>query len=305
LREAVESCFRQDYRPLEILVGDDSGNDMSSEILRSLRNPQGVAVAHVLHSPSLRQARNVDWLIANSRGNRLLLLHDDDLLCDNGLDKLVEIWKSATGIVCAYGKQHVISQAGDVLFAETEEFNRRFFRVAANRGVQASPLSAGLSQQLPNNCFLVDAKLARRVGYRTEEVVGNSVDQDFGIRLGQAAAADSFVFIDEFVSCYRLTEHSILRARNFNYGEHLLFAEVAKLSVPERDLAARDLSLRRMSAKAVLNAAMDGDRLKALSIFFSRYYELRYTDIRSLFRLIYIAWPRLGSRLNGLLSSTR
>jgi hypothetical protein len=192
-----------------------------------------------------------------------------------------------------------------MLPADTEESNRRFGRVKANAGVQESALSVGLSQQLPNNCFLVDAKLAQNVGYRPEEEVGNSVDVDFGIRLGQVAGDRSFFFTDEFVSCYRLTEYSILRTRCFNYGEHLLFSEVAKLKVPQRDLPARDLSLKRMSAKAVLNAAMAGDRVKALSILFSRHYNLRYTDIRSLFRLLYIASPRLGARLNGLLSPTR
>jgi glycosyltransferase involved in cell wall biosynthesis len=290
---------------LEILIGDDSGDDRCVEIIQGLNSPDGVTVGHAIHNPPLRQARNVDWLIANSRGSRLLLLHDDDLLCDNGLDKLVEAWLAESGIVCAYGKQYVLSSAGEVLPAETEGFNRRYGRISANRGVQESPLSAGLSQQIPNNCFLVDAKLARSVGYRPEEEVGNSVDEDFGIRLGQAAGDKSFYYIDEFVSCYRLTEHSILRTRHFNYGEHLLFSEVAKLDVPERDLPARDLSLNRMSAKAVLNAAMAGQRVKALSIFFSRHYELRYTDIRSLFRLVYIASPSLGARLDGLLSSTR
>jgi glycosyltransferase involved in cell wall biosynthesis len=305
LKEAIESCFRQKYRPLEILVGDDSGDDRSVGTLQGFTPPDGVRVDHVIHNPPLHQARNVDWLIKNSRGTRLLLLHDDDLLCDRGLDRLVEAWEAQSGIVCAYGKQYVLSPAGEVLSSETEDFNRRYGRVKANRGVQESPLSAGLSQQIPNNCFLVDAKVARGVGYRPEEAVGNSVDEDFGIRLGQASGDKSFYYIDEFVSCYRLTENSILRARHFNYGEHLLFSEVARLDVPERDLAARDLSLKRMSAKAVLNAAMAGQRLKALSIFFSRHYELRYTDIRSLFRLIYIASPSLGARLNGLLSSTR
>ena len=305
LREAIGSCFKQDYRPLEILIGDDSGDDRSVEPIQGLSKPEGVTVRHFLHKPPLRQARNVDWLIANSRGDRLLLLHDDDLLCDNGLDKLVEAWEAESGIVCAYGKQYVLSPTGEVLLPETEDFNRQYGRVKDNCGVQESPLSVGLSQQLPNNCFLVDAKLAQSVGYRTEEEVGNSVDEDFGIRLGQAARDKSFLYIDEFVSCYRLTEYSILRTRCLNYGEHLLFSEVAKLNVPERDLAARDLSLKRMSAKAVLNAAMAGDRLKALSILFSRYYSLRYTDIRSLFRLLYIASPKLGARLNGLLSSTR
>jgi glycosyltransferase involved in cell wall biosynthesis len=305
LREAVESCFRQDYRPLEIIIGDDSGDDRSVETVRGLSRPDRVMVVHFIHNPPLRQARNVDWLITNSRGGRLLLLHDDDLLCDSGIDKLVEAWDAAGGIACVYGKQYVLSPEGKVLWSQTETFNNRYGRVTANRGVQESPLSAGLSQQIPNNCFLVDAKLARAVGYRTEEQVGNSVDEDFGIRLGEAASDKSFFYIDEFVSCYRLTEHSILRSRHYNYGEHLLFSEVAKLEVPERDLPARDQSLRRMSAKAVLNAAMAGERMKALSIFFSRHYGLRYTDIRSLFRLVYIAWPRLGSRLNRLLYPTR
>lgn len=305
LREAVESCFKQDYRPLEILIGDDSGDDRSVGPIQDLCKPEGITVCHFLHKPPLRQARNVDWLIAKSRGDRLILLHDDDLLCDNGLDKLVEAWQADSGIVCAYGKQYVLSPTGDVLPAETEDFNRRCSRVKANCGVQESPLSVGLSQQLPNNCFLIDTRLAQAVGYRTEEEVGNSVDEDFGIRLGLAARDKSFLYIDEFVSSYRLTEYSILRTRCLNYGEHLLFSEVAKLKVPERDLAARDSCLKRMSAKAVLNAAMVGDRPKALSILFSRHYNLRYTDIRSLFRLLYIASPKLGARLNGLLSSTR
>jgi glycosyltransferase involved in cell wall biosynthesis len=305
LREAVESCFRQDYRPLEILIGDDSGDDRSVAPIQGLKRPEGVTIRHFLHKPSLRQARNVNWLFANSRGGRLALLHDDDLLCDNGLDKLIEAWETESGIVCAYGKQYVLSPTGDVLVEKTEDFNRRYSRVKANCGVQESPLSVGLSQQLPNNCFLIEAKLAQAVGYRTEEEVGNSVDEDFGIRLGLAARDKSLLYIDEFVSCYRLTEYSTLRTRCLNYGEHLLFSEVAKLNVPERDLAARDSCLERMSAKAVLNAAMAGDRLKALSILFSRYYNLRYTDIRSLFRLLYIASPKLGARLNGMLSPTR
>ena len=103
-----------------------------SSLFRSLSKPEGVTVCHFLHKPPLRQARNVDWLIANSRGDRLILLHDDDLLCDNGLDKLVEAWEAESGIVCAYGKQYVLSPAGEVLFAETEDFNRQYGRVKDN-----------------------------------------------------------------------------------------------------------------------------------------------------------------------------
>jgi glycosyltransferase involved in cell wall biosynthesis len=305
LQESVESCFRQSYRPLEILIGDDSGDDRSIDKIQALSRPPGITITHAKHEPPLGQARNVNWLFLNSRGNRLLLLHDDDLLCDGGLDKLVAVWIRHSEITCAYGKQYLISSKGEVQHEETEAFNRRYDRVQANQGVQASAITAALSQQLPNNCFLLDAKSARAVGYRSEEEIGNSVDVDFGIRLAQSTSGKSFVFIDEFVSFYRLTEHSILRSRSFNYGEHLLFYEIMRLNVSEYDLAARNQLLRRISARAVLNAAMARDRLKALKIFLSRHYALRYADIRSLYRLAYIASPVLGNRLNRFLSSSR
>jgi glycosyltransferase involved in cell wall biosynthesis len=305
LREAIESCFQQNYRPLEILVGDDSGDDTSVSVIETLVCPEGITVRHILNDPPLRQARNVHSLFAKASGGRLVLLHDDDLLCDRGLDRLVEIWEQHPGLVCVYGKQYVISPDGEKLLENTEDFNSRCGRIHELQGIQNSPLSAGLSQQIPNNCFLVETRLAQAVNYRSEEEVGNSVDADFGIRLGQAAEDKSFYYIDEFVSCYRLTEHSILRRRHFNYGEHLLYSSLVNLEVPERDVAARDQSLKNFSAKAVLNAAMAGQRKLALSILFSRHYELRYTDIRSIFRLLYIASPWLGNRLNRLLPSTR
>ena len=58
LREALESCFKQDYRPLDILIGDDSGDDRSVQTIQGLTKPEGVTVRHVRHKPPLRQARN-------------------------------------------------------------------------------------------------------------------------------------------------------------------------------------------------------------------------------------------------------
>ncbi len=66
LREAIESCSRQNYRFLEILIWDDSGDGRSVETIQGLNKPDGVTVFHFLHRPPFRQTRNVDWFIANS-----------------------------------------------------------------------------------------------------------------------------------------------------------------------------------------------------------------------------------------------
>src|SRR5271155_1251140 len=98
LREAIETCFLQDYRPLEILVGDDSGNDAALQVTRSLQLPPGIAIRHVVHEHPLRQARNVNWLFNNASGSRCLLLHDDDGLVQGGLDKLVSAWDAEADV---------------------------------------------------------------------------------------------------------------------------------------------------------------------------------------------------------------
>ena len=68
LRAGVESCLRQAYRPLQILIGDDSGDRRGVDALETLQLPTGVICRHVVHDPPLRQAGNVNWLFANADG---------------------------------------------------------------------------------------------------------------------------------------------------------------------------------------------------------------------------------------------
>jgi glycosyltransferase involved in cell wall biosynthesis len=303
LVEAIQTCLQQDYRPLEILIGDDSMDEKSFE--RGLALPADVTLRHVVHAESLKQARNVSWLFSNASGARLTLIHDDDGFRPHGLDKLVAAWDTAPDIVCSYGKFEIVSAEGDLMPDDTARHNALYGRVTAAAGVQPSALSAALSQQLPHNSFLVATELARSVLYRSEQEVGNSGDVDFGVRLAIAAGQGKFCFVDEFISFYRQTANSILRTRRGNYGQHLLYDKMAQLSVPERDRPAHDLLLRRISALAVLSAAMAGKRKQAVSIMCSKHYSLGYTDVRTVFRLAYIASPHLGDMLNNFLPASR
>jgi glycosyltransferase involved in cell wall biosynthesis len=305
LLEAIQTCVQQDHRPLEILIGDDSMDQNSFELTRGLALPSGVTLRHVVHPTSLKQARNVSWLFSNASGSRLSLIHDDDGFLPHGLDKLVAAWDTAPNVVCAYGKFEIVSAEGALLPDDTSRHNALYGRVSSAAGLQESALTAGLSQQFPHNGYLVATELARTVKYRTEQEVGNSGDVDFGIRLAIAAGRGKFFFVDEFISFYRQTANSILRTRRGNYGHHLLYEKMLQLPVPPQDRAAHDLLLRRMSALAVLSAAMAGQRKQAVSIMCSKHYSLRYTDVRTAFRLAYIASPRLGDMLNDLLPASR
>jgi len=301
LREAIESCFIQDYRPLEILIGDDSRDDATAQLIATLQIPDGVALLYERHSPSLGQSGNVNSLFRRATGDRLILLHDDDLLCSDGVALLDRGWRDFPGTRCIYGKQHTIDADGTILPNETKELNDYYFRDASYAGRQGSGLEAGLRQQMPNNGYLIETALARSVGYRTENDVGTAVDADFAVRVGTRVQPGQFVFIDAFVSKYRLTPGSIMRSKWINHGHHLFFAELQRLSTDAAEETAREIILRRAALDASLDAARAGQRRTAISIMMSKYYEKPLLSRWTLFRLLCVVSPRLGDAARRLL----
>jgi glycosyltransferase involved in cell wall biosynthesis len=300
LYEAAKSCLRQHYRPLEIVIGDDSDDDRNAQI-KDLPLPEGVSLNYTKHSQRRGQAGNVNWLLDQAGGDRLMLLHDDDLLCDGGLDALVRAWDESRHPACVYGKTVLISDDGHVLADETGELNSRYCRTSGYAGAQEIPLAAALRQQVPANGFLMLAALARRVRYRSEREVGNvCVDTDFEIRLAVAAGERSFIFIDEFVSMYRLTRDSVLRARDAESGCSLFFEYLKALEVTPDCTSAKELCLRRHSLDASLDAAKERKVRTALSIILSGYYDRPFFSKWTAYRLGYILHPRVGRLMDRL-----
>lgn len=300
LRTAIESCLIQEHRPLEILIGDDSRDDAAADMLRTLPLPDGVTLERIRNRPSLGQSGNVNGLLARAAGRRLILLHDDDVLCPGAIAELTRAWSEHPGIRCAYGKQYMIDESGQILAETTQTWNRTYARHPEASGRQPSALVAGLLQQIPNNGYLMETELARSVGLRPEPEIGQCVDADFGVRAGIEAGRDSFVFVDAFTSAYRLTAESIARSQTINRRQDLFFAYVSTLHGDPAVEAARDVLLRRIAIGATLDAALAGRRRDALRILFSSYYDKPFASRWTLYRLLCVVLPRLGPRLRGL-----
>ena len=306
LADALASCLAQAYRPLEILIGDDSADDAAEHLLARLCVDAGVTVRYELNRPRLGQAGNVNRLFDLASGDRLLLLHDDDFLLPNGLDLLTDGLEAFPGAHCIYGKQGVAAPDGTVLPHRTETWNCRYLRIDDNAGPQRSCLVAGLWQQVPNCGYLINRDLARAVRYRPESVVGQCVDADFIIRVALVAASGAFVFIPHLVSVYRLTPDSIARSNTLNRRQDLLFELVEGLAMKaEEEEEARTVILERIAVGAALDAAMAGQRRSALRIIFSHRYVLPLFSRWTLYRLLCVAAPGIGFRIRQRLRAYR
>ena len=271
LKEAVQSCCEQTYRPLEILVGDDSEDDRAASALSSIKSDADFTFAYHKNESRLGQAANVNSLFTRAQGDRVVLLHDDDLLTSQAVDILAECWSAYPTLTAVFGKQYIISVSGEIDQQETDNVNQLYGRTKERAGLQRSSLESALMQQFPNDGFMIHADVARRIRLRGRDEVGNASDFDFGIRVAQEGA--SFYFVNEFTCKYRHTPGSISTSSwgGFEY----MFPIVENLRVPPEVEAARELALKRMVPVYVKYLGFQRKRVRALRTLFGPYGDSR------------------------------
>ncbi len=270
LAEAVASVFAQEYGPIEIVVVDDSNDDESERMLRSLHWCDGVTLVYQRNTPPLRQAGNVNLGFDLANGERLALLHDDDRFASpTALAALATGWRATDDVV--FGKLFRIEYDGSRNYTASEGLNRDYFKTAQCVERQLSAWQSALVGQFPNNGYLIRSDLARRVRYRDrlEFKTDRWCDFDFGLRL--AAAGAHFRFVDDYITEYRRSPDGIGRQGQPTY----LYDVVEGLDVPAEAEWARRVALKRLATRVVTSFIQSGNRRRANAVFWSSAYGWR------------------------------
>jgi len=289
LRQAVESCLSQTYKNIEIIICDDSKDDSSKKIIQNLPHPEIVRYYH--NYPSLGQASNVNRLFELARGDRLILLHDDDRLLPNAVQELLKCWELSADIIACFGKQYVIKMDGSILEEASQGLNQKYYRTEQYIGCQKFSLWSAMVGQFPNDGYMVKTSLAQNVKYRSEAFVGDACDLDFGLRL--AAQPGKFCFLNEYTAQYRLTETSISAS---NSCAHLSYELLTILKLPEDLEYTRTEKLTQYSEKAINAYLVIGDKKAAFQIYFSKYHPWsKRFSIEGILKMTLMIFPNLIS----------
>ncbi|AKG23972.1 glycosyltransferase family 2 protein [Calothrix sp. 336/3] len=300
LKKALGSCLIQKYEPIEIIIGDDSQDDATENLVKDIQSQCQFKLHYVRNKPSLGQAGNVNMLFSMTEGDRLVLLHDDDLLLPNAIADLDKCWQIAPDLTAAFGKQYIISMTGDVLDEASEILNRGYYRTADREGLQPSAAVSGLLQQFPNDGYMVLSAAARNIKYRDRGVVGDACDQDFGIRLG--IAFDKFYFLNQYtINCRLTTTGSVSTKEDFQTAE-FMYPIIQALILPESSEYARKHVLRELAPVALKSYALQGRKEEAWNIYFSKYFSIKTRmSPRGLYLFLLTLMPdALGKKLDAL-----
>jgi hypothetical protein len=199
-------------------------------------------------------------------------------------------------LTVAFGKQYVISAAGEIRQSDSENLNKIFFRTPERIGVQDCAVESALLQQFPNDGFMIRSDVARHTLFREYSEVGDATDFDFGIRVALPGA--SFYFVDDYVSKYRITPGSLTSAAA---TAEYMFPIIQRLHVPNEAKKARDLALRRIAPFYVKKLALNKKRADALKVLFGRHFDRRLLWSKKGFILWgQILFPRMDRTLQKL-----
>lgn len=294
--EAINSCLTQTYAPFEIIIGDDSPDDLTKIVVEELQSESPIPIKYIHNKPSLKQARNVNMLFKEASGDKLLLLHDDDLLMPESLETLSAVFNENPSVDVAYGKQYIISYEGEIDPVSSITFNQDFYRETQYAGSVLSSFEAGLSQQFPNNGYLIKSEIAKRLQWRTD--VGDGCEFDFGYRVGLAGYTTYFV--DKFVGKYRLSTNSMSHSKTCDMAYQ---AFIIMKNSPVTTPRAKEIRARRLYERApiaITEAVNTGRRKEALAILFSEWYRRRILTPRGIKRVLYISFYVPSQRMYSL-----
>lgn len=282
--EAIASCLNQTHPPYEVLIGDDSPDDRTAQAVGKLAPVAGVALRYMHNQPSLGQVNNVNNLFSHAQGELVMLLHDDDLLLPESLATLTAILSENPDVSLAYGRQYIIHDSGDINPESSISFNRDFYRDAEYEGTVLTPFEAGLSQQIPNNGYLMRAEIVQHLKLRAE--AGDGCDFDFGVQIGRAGYRPYFT--NKYLGMYRLSAQAVSNSTSSDcgYQAYRLLRDCTAETLRAQRI--RSQRMRERAPIAITECVARGKKKEALAIYFSRWYRGRMLSLGGIKRILYI-----------------
>jgi hypothetical protein len=257
LVDCIESVCGSRHRPIEIVISDNDYSPESKAAVASVAPPPGVTLRH-LPGPASGYASNARAAISECSNELIMLLHDDNLLVEGGLDVLLAAWTAyGSAVDAAFGRQYIVSESGKIDL-DASSRNDQYYQKDAAPGPQPSNLWSALTGQFPTDGMLMRRSIAVAACYPSEAEVGTKpVDFHFSVRYAHHAQRP-YVLVGDRVSCVRRSRRSITTTCRV-YDGHLGY-EALKRIQPETALEAeaKEAALDRFAAAAIMGYLCSG-----------------------------------------------
>jgi glycosyltransferase involved in cell wall biosynthesis len=249
-----------------ILVSDDSSDAKTRQWFEQDRLSR---VTYVANEPPLGQSENVNQLFRLVSTPYLVLMHDDDHFLSGAIESLLDAVAADPSLICVFGRQQVAEEDGTIVQTKSNQLNSIYGRGPQDVGCVQNHTISALKSQIPNNGALISTGIARRIGYRNRENVGDACDFDFAYRLSMLKLP--MMMIDKDVSVYKVSQKSLSKDATLSTSyTYRCIKCTTTLNDEEAQLKAS--ILRRRAPMAVNGYIADGEIKLASQVFWGQDY---------------------------------
>jgi glycosyltransferase involved in cell wall biosynthesis len=263
IKECVDSVLAQDFQDWEMIVGDNSSDDGTSEYLRSLTDPR---IRVFRHDKNLGVYRNIYFLFNKATAPIYMGLCADDYFYPGALRKIVDEWKNvddSVGLITfnwknRQMKQHIYQQYAYKALPKTITGTDSVFAffLFGNIPGNFSEVSARVSLVAPEH-YLYDIKF--------------SADYEFWMRLSRRTGLyltdTEVVYIrrhDRVAATYAITKGEY---HEESYGVYeKIIDELSQYCDREKLIKFYNIELCSYHLRSAINSALRG-RFEALKSF--------------------------------------
>ena len=192
LEHAVLSVLAQTYRPLELVVVNDGGEDILSLLESLLNETDGVNLNYITHEQSKGRTQAANAGLFSATGELSIFLDDDDYFDPTHISRLVQEHvavfddQSVGAVHCRARAVHLDEQGNEHLLS-----------------IQGAPVAKDqlFYQNLMPILTVLFSTNVRNFGIRFDENIDLFEDWDFWLQFHQKGA---FSFVDETSCAYRI-----------------------------------------------------------------------------------------------------
>ena len=263
LERALRSCLAQTFQDFEIIVTDNSTDDLSGKLIARLNDPR---IRYFKNEKNLGPVGNTSRATFLATGKYIKTLMDDDLLKPPCLEKMVEALESNPSAGVAMAPMEIIDENDRRIFPRFYVFRKMQYRyryqvgdgLVGKRTILREFLTRDYPCCVPSG-ILFRAEIFKKFGMFDESA-------DFAADLAkcmEAATEYDFYYIDQVLSSWRLmadNHTASLHKKGLNIGAlyyitRKILEQTKALELyppPEREKIIRD-SIFFCSCRALLN----------------------------------------------------
>ncbi|MHA6494558.1 glycosyltransferase [Pseudomonas borbori] len=115
LQEALDSLLRQTYRPLELVICDDSRTDEVETLVNAFRAVADFPVLYQRNETRLWEVRSTTRCVTLASGSYIKFLHDDDRLHPECIESLLAVMEADPSVALVSSRRRLIDEEGNPL----------------------------------------------------------------------------------------------------------------------------------------------------------------------------------------------